>query len=456
MNESKIEIMEKMPVHKAILTLAIPAMLANIVQLVYNLTDTFFIGQTGDTNMVAAVSLAMPIFFLIQAFGNIFALGGASYISRKLGEKNLREARHTSSTSFYTSIIIGAVLTAILLVFMDKIIGVIGTSANTFEFARDYSAIISASSIILILKVALSGLIRSEGATKEAMIGILIGTGLNVILDPIFILVLDMGTAGAAWATVIGNFFGVLYYLLYFFGKKTMLTISLKEFKPTKIIYSEISKIGIPASVSQLVMTISFVIVNIFASTYGDNVVAAYGIGMRIFSMLIMIVMGLAQGYQPFAGYSYGAKNYKRFIDGFKITISYSTILCIIFTIIFVFFGGGLFAVFINDQTVIEKGVKMLQAFTWCVPFIGLQFTLMVTFQATGMALKSMLVGLGRQFIIYLPLLFILNYMFGFNGFIFAQPVADIVTTVLAVILSISLIRKTRVKIGQDLPALEY
>jgi multidrug efflux pump len=447
MNKSRIRVMEKIPVYRSILILAIPAMTANVVQIIYNLTDAFFIGKTGNVNMVAAISVAMPVFMLIQAFGNIFALGGASYISRKLGEKKFDEARHTCSTSFYTSIIIGMVLSIVLLIMMDRIVGVIGTSAETFNFTKEYLVIISSSGIILMMNVVMAGLIRSEGATKEAMIGIFIGTGLNIILDPIFILMLDMGTAGAAWATVIGNLIGTIYYLSYFLsGRKTSLSISFREFKPSKIIYNEISKIGIPASVSQLVMSVSFIVINVFAATYGDYVVAANGIEMRIVSMVMFLIVGLAQGYQPFAGYNFGARKYKRFINGFKVTIIYSTILCIIFTLIFILFGRKLFAIFIDDQAVINTGVEILRAFTWCVPLFGLQMTLIMTFQATGMALKSMLVGLGRQFIIYLPLLFILNSMFGFQGFIFAQPVADIITTIIAIVLSASLIKEIKGK----------
>lgn len=273
------------------------------------------------------------------------------------------------------------------------------------------------------------------------MKGMVIGIGLNIILDPIFILVLHMGTAGAALATGIGNSVGAIYFIAYFLSKKSILSIKISDFKPSKIIYSETFKIGIPAALSSLAMSISMILVNVLAVAYGDYVVAGNGIHIRVMSMCIMLIMGLAQGFQPFAGYNFGSKAYHRLKEGFLITLLYSTLLALFFTLVFGFFGNALIGFFIDDAQTIQAGTQILHAFNWCVPFLGIQLTMMVTFIATGMALKAMIVSLGRQCLIYLPLLFILNAVFGFSGFIYAQPIADITTTIISVLMSISFLK---------------
>lgn len=442
MDKNRIELLENAPVRKAILKLALPTMLAMAMQMIYNLTDTYFIGQTGDLNLVAAISLASPLIMMFQAAGNIFASGTSCYISQKLGSKDYDEAKKSNSVAFYSSIIIGLVFTLIFLIFQNPILALIGTSSATIIPTSQYLIVMSTLCMFPILNITLSGLIRSEGATDKAMKGMIIGIVLNIILDPIFILYFNMGSSGAAWATIIGNVVSTLYFISHFLKGNTMLSIRIKDFKPSKRIYGETFKIGIPAALSSIVMSISFILVNVIASTYGDYVVAGNGIQMRVNSMVIMLIIGLAQGYQPFAGYCFGARKFERLKSGFKTTVLYGTLLSIFFTFIFIFFGENLIKMFIDEPNTVSAGTQILRAFTFCVPFFGVQFTVMVTFQATGKAIKAMLISLGRQCIIYIPLLFILNSLFGFKGFIFAQPIADITTTLVAFILSLSFMKE--------------
>ncbi len=446
MDKSRIQLMENEPVKSAILKLAIPTMVAMAVQLIYNLTDTFFIGQTKNELMVAAIAIAGPIFMFAQSIGNIFAIGSSSYISRKLGEKEYEEAKHTSSVAVYTAIVGAVLVMAALLIFMVPLLRIIGTSPDTVGYTADYLTVVAAFTPALVLQVALAGLVRSEGATNKAMIGMCIGIGTNIVLDPIFILDwgLGLGTAGAAWATVIGNVAGASYFLYHFLSKRTMLSIKPQDFKPSWRIYSETFKIGLPSALSSFVMCVSFILVNVLASKYGDHVVAGNGITMRIAGMCIMIVIGLAQGFQPFAGYCYGAKKFHRLDQGFKLTMLYGTILSLIFLFIFMFLGERMVGIFIDHEPTVQAGWEILKAFMICVPFFGVQMTLLVAFQATGMAVRAMIVSLGRQCIVYMPLLFILNHLFGFQGFIYAQPIADIVTTLLAALLSISFLKRIR------------
>lgn len=442
MKVNNIELMEKMDVNKAVFKLAIPTMLAMIVTLIYNMADTFFIGQTDDVFQVAALSLTLPVFLAIQAFGNLFAIGSGSYMSILLGQKNYDEAKKTNVTSLFSSIAVGILISIILVCFRESILIMLGTSMETYQYTKEYYDIIVMFSAILIVQIALSGFIRAEGATRESMIGMILGSIVNIILDPIFIFKFDMGVKGAAWATIIGNVISIIYFLNYYIKGKSVLSISYKWFKPNKKMYIEILKIGIPAAMNNILLSISFILVNRIAATYGDLVVAANGIYLRVTNIIILLVMGLAQGYQPFAGYNYGAKNYDRLMKSFKVTLINGTIMSVGFTIFYGIFARQIIGAFVQDTEVINIGVKMLHAFMTCAPFFGIQFTLMMTFQAVGKATQSLLICLGRQCLIYMPLLFILNKFVGFNGFIYAQAIADILATILAVILSISFVKE--------------
>jgi putative MATE family efflux protein len=436
MRKDNMALMEKAPVAESIITLALPMMLSMIAQMVYNMTDTFFIGQTGNPNMVAGISLVMPLFMVSQGIGNIFSIGAASYISRKLGEKQNETARHTSAVSFYTTLIAGAVITIALILFKTPILRMIGTSDVTFPYADSYFSIIAYFIVGAIISISLSGQIRSEGATDKAMRGTLLGIVLNIILDPIFILLLGWGVAGAAWATILGQIASALYFIHYFLSKNTLLSIRPRDFKPGALIYREILKIGIPAALSHVIMTFSAIVTNRIAASYSDTVVAANGINQRITSIAFMLIMALAMGYQPFAGYNYGAKNYGRLKAGLKITLLYTTSLAVFFLAIFLIFGRSLTALFIRDEATVQTGSILLRAFVWGLPFMGIQMTLMTTYQALGKPTLATIVTMGRQFLFYLPLLFILNHLWQFNGYIYSQPIADILTSVIALLLS--------------------
>jgi putative MATE family efflux protein len=441
---SGMELMEKAPVSSAIVRLALPMMLGSVAQMVYNMTDTFFIGQTGDPNMVAGISLAMPLFMVSQGMGNIFAMGASSYMSRMLGAKNLDEARHTNAVSFYCIIGIGLLMTVALLFLQDPLLRIIGTSDVTFSYTRDYFAIISGFIPFAMLSIAINGQIRAEGASSTAMIGMLIGIVANIILDPIFILTFNMGTAGAAWATIIGQIASVIYYIVYFQRGASILSIKPRDFKPNRRMLAEIFKIGVPAAVSNIIFSFVAIVSNVIAAGYGDHVIAGSGISMRVTQLSFTMIMALAMGYQPFAGFNYGARNIKRLTSGWKTTMLYTTCLGVFFTIIFWFFGKSIMTLFIRDDLTIETGGKMMRAFLLGMPFMGLQMTIMVTFQALGKAIQATVVNMGRQFLVYLPLLFLLTRFFGFNGFIYAQPVSDIITTGIAGLMGITLLKSIR------------
>ncbi|MDR0720399.1 MAG: MATE family efflux transporter [Treponema sp.] len=443
-NYSGLELMETAPAGTAIIRLALPMVAAMLAQAVYNMTDMFFIGQTGDPNMVAAVSLVFPLFMVSQALGNVFATGGSSYISRLLGAKKIDEARHTSSVSFYCSFVIGLLLAVTLFIVKTPALYLIGASEGTFAHTNGYFSVVNIFMPIAVAGMVLSGQMRSEGATNKAMHAMLIGITINIVLDPILILWFGWGTAGAAWATVTGQAASFVYAIRYFLSKKTVLSVKPADCRPSKTMWLQIFAIGIPAGLSNIIMSVSGILGNRIAASYGDFVIAGIGVQMRVASLYFMLVFALVQGWQPFAGFNYGAKNYNRLRRGFKLTMIYATVLCVAGSFILRFSGPAFIRFFIDDGPTIEAGQAMMHTFVWGLPFVGSQVTLMVSFQSFGKSIQAMIITLGRQLLFYIPLLYLLNHFFAFNGFIWAQPAADILTTGIALILSRPLFRIMR------------
>lgn len=442
MDKDNMELMEKKPVSKAILTLSIPTVLATIVSLIYNLTDTYFIGLLDDPIQLGAVSLAFPVFMIIQAIGNIFGHGAPSYISRCLGAGKDEEARRTSAVSVYVSVGMTLAITVLLLLFMEPLLQALGASVDTIQPTRAYLRVIIGFSFIMTLQITLPALLRSEGKVTQAVTGMVIGTLLNIILDPLFILVLNLGAAGAAWATILGNFFAVIYYIFVFLRGKTALSISPADFKPSKKIFREVVKIGLPNSIAQLIVSFANIILNNLAASYGDYVVSAYGVAGKMIIMVYMIVMGYVSGYMPFAGYNYGAKNMRRMISALKFTILSGTILCLVLLIPFVFMASLFMQAFTSDVQIVECGILFLKAYAWVVPIMALQMSMMATFQATGNAVRAMTISLGRQLLFNIPFLFLFNWLWGLRGLMYAQVGADLCTTLLSVLIGIPLLRK--------------
>ena len=431
----RTDIFEKYPIPKAVWSLALPTILGMLVTVIYNLADTFFVGQLNDVNQIAAVSITMPIFMLLMAIGTIFGIGSGTYISRMLGAKENLKVKNASSFSFYAAIFLGILCIIFGIIFMPQILSVSGASPATYEYAKDYLKYIIMSSPIIILGFSLGQIARAEGAAKEAMIGMMIGTVVNIILDPILILWAHMGVAGAAIATVIANFVSVLYYCRFFMKKNSLVSILPKDFSINKDMLKSIFSIGLPASLNSVLMSTSGIIYNNYAANYGDNVLAALGIVGRINMLPVLVLIGLAQGAQPLIGYNFAARNF----DRMKKTINYVMISGVIigtfFTILLYF--GGEFAVklFIKDSSVIELGSMFEKRNIISIPFLAVLFTLNTSFQSFGEGIPSLILSVSRQGLIFIPFLMIANKLWGLSGIVFSQPVADISSSALAIIL---------------------
>ena len=438
------DVFEKQSVPKAVATLALPTILSMLVNVFYNMADTFFVGQTGDANQVAAVSLTMPIFMFIMAVGNIFGVGGSSYISRSLGEGKYEEVKKTSAFCFYMGIAAAIVVMIIFFVFMDPIVKGIGADETTYGFAKQYLTYIASGSIFVVISTAFGNIVRSEGAAKVSMAGMMLGTVVNIVLDPIMILYLGMGVAGAAIATVIGNISTVIFYLIYLKKGKTILDISKSHFKITKKIAKNVFTIGIPASITNVLMGLSNVILNSLLVVYGNNPVAGMGVAMKANMLVIFVQMGLAMGTQPLVGYCFGSGNIKRLNSVMKFSMLCNVIMGSVLTAVYYFSADKIVQIFISDAEVIKYGAQMLKALMLSGPVIGVMFVFSFSFQAMGKAIQALILSVSRQGFVFLPVIIIASKVWGLDGIIFAQPIADIASLLLAFIMFLQIIEKAK------------
>lgn len=442
------ELMGKLKVSKAVAKMAVPSVISSLVTVVYNMADTFFVGQTGDPLQVAAVSLTNPIFILMMAFANMFGMGGSAVLSMALGAKDERRAKNASSFVTYASLIVGVVFVLILIIFMDPILALFGANAETYEFARGYTFHIAYGAPFIIWSAAASFIVRAEGASREAMIGSMIGTIANIVLDPIFISVLEQGTAGAAIATTIGNILASAYYLWYFLRKSSALSISWKYFTVRSGILTKICSAGLPTAIFSALMSVSTIVLNQLLVVYGNDPVAAIGIVFKANMFITFLQMGLANGVQPLLGYNYGAGNMERFREVESYTKKCCLAAGVIATVLYFVFREPIIGLFISDSDVIAYGVRMLIAYMLSGPVIGILFVNMNCMQSVGHAFPATVLSVLRQGILLIPLLYLLRVLFGLNGVILGQSVTDYI----AVILSVFLWRKIRSGVEKKQP----
>lgn len=404
------------------------------------MADTFFVGQTGDPLQVAAVSLTNPIFILFMAFANMFGMGGSAAASIAMGEKNEKRMKNVSSFITYASFIVGIFFAVILLIFSKPILQIFGANNQTYDLAYGYLFHISYGAPFIIWSAAASFVVRAEGASKEAMIGSMIGTIVNIVLDPIMISGLHMGAAGAAIATTIGNILASLYYVWYFIKKSNYFSIHPRYFKWKDKILTSVCSSGFPTAIFSVLMSVSTIVLNQILVVYGNAPVAAIGIVFKANMFITFLQMGLANGVQPLLGYNFGSGDIKRFREVESYTKKCCLIVGIIATLLYFVFRTQIIAMFINDSEVINYGVLMLIGYMISGPVIGLLFVNMNCMQSVGRALPATILSVLRQGVLLIPMLYILNAIAGLHGVIYGQALTDYI----AVILSAYLWRKVR------------
>lgn len=438
------ELFEKMPVPKAYMKLALPMMISSVLMLVYNMVDMYFIAGTGNTNLVAGVSLCAPIFTFMIAIGDIFGLGGSSLISRLFGQGKMEDGKRLSVFSFLGGAVFGLVIGILLYIFKNPMLTLLGATEQTRSYALQYYSWIVLGAPFVIFSLVPSNLLRTEGFATGAMIGSVLGSIVNMILDPIFIFTLGMGAGGAAAATVIGNVCADIFYVWFITHKSKALSLNPKGFYIKMGELKQILGIGIPSSITNIMSSIAVMLLNRFLLPYGNDKIAAMGIVSKIVLIVVMVMVSFSFAGQPMYGYLFGAGNKKRMKETIRFSYMIVCGLGLVLSIVLSIFAPQMVAVFMDDPNIITTGTPMLRIVLFGMFFIGITMVTTCIFQSTGKGLGALTLSAGRQGYIYFLVLLIGSKLFGYMGVIAAQPAADVLTSILAIILFKKLL-------GQDL-----
>lgn len=436
---NKMELLGSAPIPKALMALGVPIMIGMLINALYNLVDAYFVGGLGESPM-GAISIVFPLGQVVVGLGLMFGNGAASYLSRLLGRGDRETANKIASTALYSSVIIGAIIILLATIFIQPILSLLGATETIMPYALTYARIYVISCIFNVFNVTMNNVVASEGAAKTTMCALLLGAVLNIGLDPIFIYVLDMGVAGAAIATAISQFVSTLVYLTYAIRKKSAFTFSFKDFKPTKQIYAEILKIGIPTLTFQLLTSLSIALINRAANGYGDAVIAGMGAVTRVTSMGTLVVFGFLKGFQPIAGFSYGAKKFGRLCEAIKTSILWSTIFCVLVGLLMALFSTQIISQFANGNAeMIAVGEKSLMANGFSFFLFGFYTVYSSLFLALGKGTAGFILGACRQGICFVPVILILPVILGMNGILYAQPIADVISAIITAFMAFHL-----------------
>ena len=441
MNEpnQKIQLLGSAPIPKALMALGLPTMIGMLINALYNLVDTYFVGGLG-TDQMGAITVAFPLGQVVVGLGLLFGNGAAAYLSRLLGRGDGQTADQVASTALYSSVAVGAIVIILSDIFLEPILTQLGAIESVMPYALSYTGIYITFSIFNVFNVTMNNIVSSEGSAKTAMCALMSGALLNVILDPIFIYALQFGVAGAAIATAISQIVSTIVYLAYIFRKKSVFTFHIRKCCFSKDIMSEILKIGIPTLLFQVLTSLSIAMINDAATEYGGSALAAMGPVTKIMTVGTLIVFGFLKGFQPIAGFSYGAKKYDRLHEAIKISILWSTIFCVIFGLIAAVFSHGIMAQFTKgDEEMIRIGAIALRASGFSFMLFGFYTVYSFLFLVMGRAAAGCFLGACRQGICFVPAILLLPHLFGLKGILFAQPAADVLAAVITIFMAIHL-----------------
>lgn len=420
---------------KTYFKMALPVMMGLVVTLIYNLADTFFIGQTGNTALVASVSLCSPVFTALMAFGNIYGQGGSSLISRLLGSDQKKAVKLVSSFCFYIAIITGIVLMAVMLCWHKSLLYILGANEDTFYFARDYFVVLAIGAPVIILSFIHSNLLRCEGMATASMIGTIAGAVVNIILDPILISVLKMNALGAAIATVLGYLFSDLFYLIVVVHSSQWLSVDPRCCTISRHQLQQIAGIGATAALTNLMQSVCVIVVNQFLLPYGSDKIAAMGIVLKVNMIAQLVITGFSFGAVPVFGYLYGRKDKAKLKQLLIFCLQFLSGLSIVLTVL-VFIGApALIRVMMDQQVIVEEGTFMLRFQVVTTSGVAIVLLMTCLFQAMGKVVPSFLLSISRQGMIFVIVLFVLVKCWGYQGIVISQAVADVISAFLAVIL---------------------
>lgn len=441
-NDRRIFTLSQENPYIAVVKLGVPLICGMFVMMLYNLVDTYFIGLMGDDCQLAAVNLAYPTMMVTVAVSNMVGAGAASLIGRSLGAGDKELAEHTVTTGMVLTVINSLIVTSLGLLFINRLVRLLGAAGDVFGYTRSYVFVIVLGTILTMGNYTLGQLLRSEGSVKYSIIGMIAGTVVNLILDPVFIFTLKLEIKGAAVATVLGNASGAVISVLLYFTGASILRPRLRHIRPTREILKEIFWVGIPASLETMLTSVAYVVNNNLAAAYGVLTVAAMGIAQKIMTVGNYIYQGFAAGVQPVMGYNYGAKNYKRMRECFKAGLIVVNLFELTVMVIFWIFAPVLIGKFTDTPETIAIGARVLRTIMFILPFVSAVSMTRMSFQAMGKPGFAFAITLVRQLLLYIPLLLLFNEHFGFGGMLWAQPVTEFIMMCASVALMLGLLKK--------------
>ena len=451
--DKKLALLGNASIPTALLAMGVPTMIGMLVNAFYNLVDAYFVGGLGEIQM-GAISVVYPLGQVVVGLGLLLGNGAASYISRLLGHGNREIADKVASTALYGGLLAGAVLITFSILFLNPVLRLLGATDSILPYAVTYAEIYIISCIFNEFNVTMNNIATSEGSAKTTMLALLTGAVINIALDPLFIYAFHLGVAGAALATAVSQAVSTSIYLFYIFGKKSVFHFRIRDCSFTKDIMAEIFKIGIPTLAFQLLTSLSISLTNNAAGNYGDSAIAGMGVVTRLISMGSLSVFGFIKGFQPIAGYSYGAKKFDRLFEAIKTSLIFSTAFCMAFGLILALFPEAIVSLFTkSDGEMIRIGAAALRANGFSIIFFGASTVYSSLFLALGKAKEGFLLGSLRQGICFIPLILILPPIWGLNGILYAAPLADVLTAMVTVFMAISLHKKLNKMRSHSLPS---
>ena len=433
------ELLSTTPPKKAVMILALPTVISQLINVIYNLADIFFVGQIGDPNKVAAVSVVLPAFMITTALGNLFGIGGSSAISRAMGKGDMELAKKHTTFCFYGSIASAALYSILLLIFIEPFLRLYGASDATLPYAVQYTTwVLTVGAIPTVANVVMAHMLRADGKPRVSSLGLSMGGILNVILDPIFILLLKMEVVGVAVATLISNTAVFIFFLAYWVKHRRELTItlSLKNLFVTKEVCGPVFASGVPAAVQTFVVSLFFMFLNRQARNYSDLHVAAIGIVQKLDMIPQNVTLGLAQGIIPLLGYSYAAKDYKRMDDVSRFARRCAIAFALLYVIVCEIFANTFVTWFIPESPeTIALGTRFTRIMCVCTPLMAFCNVMNSTFQATGKAKQALSICLFRKVYVGLPMLYLLDYLLPELGLLLVLTVVDAMAAVYVIYL---------------------
>lgn len=443
MKTNRMQLMSEGDVSKSLFKLGIPMVVSMLVTALYNVVDTYFVSGLG-TQQVGAVSVAFPISLIFSGIGLTFGVGAGSYISRLLGKKEVDKAHKVASTAMFSSVIAAVVVAVVIFGALTPVLRFMGATDTILPYAKNYAMIFVVSTVFSAINVTSGNLAVSQGASNISLTAMMTGAIMNMVLDPIFIYALDLGVEGAAIATLLSQIVTFVIYVRFFAAGKTAVKIGFSNFKPTGEIYGEIIKIGVSTLLLQLLQSLSMSLITNSASAYGDEAVAAMGIVLRIVTLGANVVIGYMKGFQPMAGFNYGAKNYTRLQEAIKSCMKWTTGFCVIFTVVIFVVASPLLSLFSGEEEVLAIAVPALRANTIMFFTFGLQFTYSTLYLAMGKALVGGILNICRQGIMFIPVILFLPSVLGMTGVMYSQAVADLLTTLVTIFFAVKIHRQLR------------